>query len=422
MHDGIAAAAPARPPHMAGSGAHQKVGSLPLPPRLLPTWWLFFQQAFWLPQFLGFALVPNVLLPMQVTAIAKSREEGHALAVALTLIMVSGFSMPLIGAWSDRCDGFLGIAGSRRPFILYGQLGVLVSIWMMMRAKTMFWLATGNFLFSALNNLPTTVYAAVLPELVPPSQRGRAGGFQMLMQFGGGLLGYAIGVYVGDDGSHGDGSGSGGGGGGGGISMDAAYWILIVVNALDIPLGMVGVGQRPGLWAPERPRPALPRSNEAAAAAPDQAVVQGRTGQLLRDAVLAAKTFVAPFWQRDGRAFRWFFAFTVLQQSAAQCGQQYVMYWLRDEIGGGTVQAGNGNGHDHCGIDDPNGDSTQPGFTVLGYSVASTAAGAVSILGLLMSITQAITSMVGGYSYFGKCMCTSCVWANCGSSPQLSEA
>ena len=62
-------------------------------------------------------------------------EEGHALAVALTLIMVSGFSMPLIGAWSDRCDGFLGIAGSRRPFILYGQLGVLVSIWMMMRAK-----------------------------------------------------------------------------------------------------------------------------------------------------------------------------------------------------------------------------------------------------------------------------------------------
>jgi MFS family permease len=152
-------------------------------PAQLPTWWLLFQQTFWLPQFLGFALVPNILLPMQVTALAGESGEGSGLAVVSMLIQVSGFTMPFIGAWSDRTHKLLGVRGARRPFILYGQLGVLLSIVIMMRATNIAELALGNFLFSALNNLPTTVYAAVLPELVPPGQRGKAASFQMLMVF-----------------------------------------------------------------------------------------------------------------------------------------------------------------------------------------------------------------------------------------------
>ena len=58
------------------------------------------------------------------------------------LIQLSGFMQPFIGAWSDRT--------SRRPFILWGQVGVVISLYMMMIAEDMFWLSVGNFLFSAL--------------------------------------------------------------------------------------------------------------------------------------------------------------------------------------------------------------------------------------------------------------------------------
>ena len=92
------------------------------------------------------------------------------------------------------------------------------------------------------NNAPTTVYAAVIPELVPPKQRGMASGFQNFMQLGGGLAGNGIGFLTGI----------------GWCSQDWAYIILIVLNVIDIPLGMMGVGGSPGWWTPERPRPPQP--------------------------------------------------------------------------------------------------------------------------------------------------------------------
>ena len=76
-------------------------------------------------------------------------------------------------------------------------MGVVISLYMMMVAEDMFWLSMGNFLFSAMNNAPTTVYAAVIPELVPPRQRGIASGFQNLMQLGGGLAGNGLGFLTG---------------------------------------------------------------------------------------------------------------------------------------------------------------------------------------------------------------------------------
>ena len=107
--------------------------------------------------------VPNILLPVQVAALVGPNGEGAALGLVNMLIQLSGFTQPFIGAWSDRSQSRWG---RRRPFILFGQIGVLVSLYMMMVAEDMAMLSLGNFLFSALNNVPTTVYAAVIPELV----------------------------------------------------------------------------------------------------------------------------------------------------------------------------------------------------------------------------------------------------------------
>ena len=157
----------------------------------LPVAWLFFQQSFWFPQIVGFTLVANILLPAQVAQLAGPDGEGSGLGFINMLIQLSGFTMPIIGAWSDRHEGSWG---RRRPFILWGQLGVLLSLWIMMAAEDMFMLSLGNFLYSALNNVPTGVYAAVLPELVPPAQRGMAGGFYNVMMLAGNLVGNGSGL------------------------------------------------------------------------------------------------------------------------------------------------------------------------------------------------------------------------------------
>ena len=135
----------------------------------------------------------------------------------------------------------------------------MLSLYIMMVAKDMFWLSAGNFLFSALNNFPTTVYAAVIPELIHPEQvsatacttvlggrrfhsdaslqRGQAAAFANLMMLGGTLAGNGLGYLTGV----------------GVLSQEMAYGVLIVLNIVDIPLGMMGVGVSPGWWSPERP-------------------------------------------------------------------------------------------------------------------------------------------------------------------------
>ena len=86
--------------------------------------------------------------------------------------------------------------------------------------------------------------------------------------------------------------------------MVSAYGLLLLINLADIPLGMIGVGERPGLWSEERPRPLPPPT---AAAAAD--VSLGAPQPLIAALARGAKEFVSPFWKREGQAFRWFFAF-----------------------------------------------------------------------------------------------------------------
>lgn len=136
----------------------------------------------------------------------------------------------------------------------------------------------------------------------------------------------------------------------GSISQTQAYWFLIVLNAIDIPLGLVGVGRRPGLWSPERPRPS---SASALAGESAAALVYSRTSaktiedesaakmvgahpigasscdRLLfgdmssgwfRQAVRAVTSFFSAFLADNGRRFRWYFALQLILQAGIATG------------------------------------------------------------------------------------------------------
>ena len=121
-YDGAPAQRTLDHPHAGSGGGGSGVGAAEAEggggggqPRM-PTWWLFFIGTFWFPQFLGFVLVPNILLPVQVARLVGPNGEGAALGVVNMLIQLSGFTQPFIGAWSDRCGSSWG---KRRPFIFW---------------------------------------------------------------------------------------------------------------------------------------------------------------------------------------------------------------------------------------------------------------------------------------------------------------
>eukprot|EP01052_Picozoa_sp_SAG31_P019636 SAG31_NODE_1442_length_8325_cov_5.564916_2_plen_213_part_00 len=156
-----------------------------------------------------------------------------------------GFSGPVFGAMSDALRSRWG---RRRPFILIGQLGCCLGLWLMMVARS-FWMFTAAFSLYVLgNNCATSVFSTVLPELVPASQRGTAGGFFTVFQTLGNLSAFCIGFVVGDSRFKFD-------------SADA-YALLIAINLLDIVVGVISVGQTPGWCSPEAVPSAIAKSSQ----------------------------------------------------------------------------------------------------------------------------------------------------------------
>ena len=124
--------------------------------------------------------------------------------------------------------------------IVVGQAGACVGLYLMMVAPTIGMLEVGACVFVLGNSMAGAIYQTVIAELVPPEQRGTAGGFFMVFQTLGNLASSGVGYLVGD--SY--------------MTESQAYLVLIVANAVDTLIGLSGLGIRPSLCgsgAPPRP-------------------------------------------------------------------------------------------------------------------------------------------------------------------------
>ena len=192
-------------------------------------------------------------------------------------------------------------------------------------------------------------------------QRGQAAAFANLMMLGGTLAGNGLGYLTGV----------------GVLSQEMAYWVLIVLNIVDIPLGMMGVGVSPGWWSPERPAEEPPAGASGSAGGGDGVVAA---------AARWTSDFFSPFWRKDAKSFRWWFYFTTVQTSAQIVGQTFLMYWLQDEVAphgflfAGHVPPG-------MALSDSSGSGAESG---------SAAQAALSLGGLAGSIASTATSVLGG--------------------------
>jgi MFS family permease len=254
---------------------------------------------FWFSSNMMWSVILIITMPSQIKSAVGDTAKGSTLGLALGAgAFISMVAAPIFGALSDR----IRLPGGRRkPWILIGAAGNaigLVGLAFLIQPghpeSVLGW--TVAFLFVELfNNVATGPYSALIPDLVPPDQRGSASGWlglmSMLGTFAGGVMGFLIGP----------------------IGISGIYFIIIGVILLGGIVTYIGVKEYD-----------LPRT--ASALAPF------KLGSFLRG-------LVDPFKHSD---FTWVFLTRLLVTMGIFTVQEFIQYYLGDVIGAPYVLAGFG--------------------------------------------------------------------------------
>jgi MFS family permease len=138
--------------------------------------------AFWFAVNAHWGALLIIVLPNQVRTIVgdASKEEvlGFLIAVGAIIALVTP---PIAGAFSDRCTS---PRGRRRPYVAAGTLVNLAGLGLMFagfQTRSLAGLFAGYLLVQLGNNIATGAYTGVIPDCVPPKERGTASGYMAAM-------------------------------------------------------------------------------------------------------------------------------------------------------------------------------------------------------------------------------------------------
>jgi Na+/melibiose symporter-like transporter len=159
-------------------------------PRPLRTRDQFYVSSFWFAYNFHWGALLAIVLPSQIAAlVGDARKELFnglipPLGAALSLVVT-----PLAGALSDHARTRLG---RRRPFILAGTLAnvaLLLALGTFTRGGSLALFLACYLGVQVSNNVSGGPYAGLIPDVVPPAQRGSASGWMALMTALGTLAG-----------------------------------------------------------------------------------------------------------------------------------------------------------------------------------------------------------------------------------------
>eukprot|EP01051_Picozoa_sp_SAG22_P011452 SAG22_NODE_1103_length_5558_cov_1.611650_4_plen_425_part_01 len=363
---------------------------------LQPTWWLFLLSLYCVPLALTNNLFTGIILPPLLQEIVNTTAtydptstatKQSAMGQVSTLISFINLSVPLLGWLADRC----AFRFCRSAFIVTGQLmaigGLLLaaltshgcySVDADTRRAFCSWpvFLPGFVMFHAGYLVGWVPYMAVMPN-INPAQRSKLAGFTSFVEAGAGWTSNGLGVLVGER----------------VLSTTGAFYTMVLLNVIAIPLGTLSMQPRPGCCAADNNNNAGKRAAAAAArqdsaeaasagrlsaggaAAAAGAVdgggggggVAGRVRGWCRRARLAQREFLAAF--RTCRAFRLQFLMGFI--GSLNPFGIFMYYWYQDVFA--------------------------PNFSVFGFRLTSSTQAAVSLLGAASSVITMALAVPGGY-------------------------
>ena len=147
--------------------------------------------AYWFGySFHWFFLLP-LLMPADVARLVGETQKGAYLGwLAGASALIPLLLPPFLGAWSDRI-------GKRMVFLLSGTVVNIAGLVVMLMAGNFALYVIGYLLVQLGNAVASSPYTALIPDVVPQNERGRASGvmgfFQLFSQIAGGLTAFALG-------------------------------------------------------------------------------------------------------------------------------------------------------------------------------------------------------------------------------------
>jgi MFS family permease len=147
--------------------------------------------AYWFGySFHWFFLLP-LLMPADVERLVGEAQKGAYLGwLAGASSLIPLLLPPFLGAWSD-------LIGKRMVFLISGTVVNIAGLVVMLIARDFALYAFGYALVQLGNAVASSPYTALIPDVVPQSERGRASGvmgfFQLFSQIAGGLTAFALG-------------------------------------------------------------------------------------------------------------------------------------------------------------------------------------------------------------------------------------
>ncbi len=147
-------------------------------------------------------------MPADITRLVGEANKGAYLGwLAGSAALIPLILPPFLGIWSDRL-------GKRMVFLLWGTVGNLLGLLVMLLAPSFLVYVIGYLMVQLGNSIASTPYTAIIPDTVPPEDRGRASGimgfFQLFSQIAGGVAAFTLGG-----------------------SREGQYWVVIVVLSLS---------------------------------------------------------------------------------------------------------------------------------------------------------------------------------------------
>jgi len=125
---------------------------------------------------LNFHWIPmlTVLVPFQAKGFLGVAQQGFAVAFVTAVGAIPATLVPpLVGYWSDRLKTRWG---RRRPIILVGTLVNVVGLVVMFLAPSYPVMVAGYLIVQVSNNSAGAAYNAVVPDVVPEAEFGKASG------------------------------------------------------------------------------------------------------------------------------------------------------------------------------------------------------------------------------------------------------
>jgi MFS family permease len=153
---------------------------------------------YWFATQAQWATILIILLPAQAEKIGGEANKGATLGIIVLIgAFVSMLTAPLVGAWSDRVRARWG---RRKPFIFWGTLANIAGLLILATIPA----APGKLVpyiiafawLELASNFASAPYSALIPDVVPPAQRGSASGWMGLMMMLGNLAGIGCGLFA----------------------------------------------------------------------------------------------------------------------------------------------------------------------------------------------------------------------------------